>query len=68
MKKVSDNDDVFILRGELEDEIYIIDDPVIIAKFDAKILELKGRPETEIQRYLLHIVNPDRYKLPANGK
>lgn len=68
MKKVSDNDDVFILRGELEDEIYLIDDPVTIAKLDAKILEMKGKPDSEIQRYLLHIVNPDRYKLPANGK
>ena len=66
MKKISENDDVFILRGKDEDEIYLIDDPAIIARLEAKIKELEGKPETVIQRHLLYIVNPERY--PANGK
>ena len=66
MKKVTVNDEVFILRGKDEDEIYLIDDPAIIARLEAKIKELEGKPETEIQRHLLFIVNPERY--PANGK
>lgn len=68
MKKITENDEVFILKGEDDDEIYLVDDPAIIAKLEAKIKELKGKPETEIQRHLLFIVNPDRYKFPANGK
>lgn len=68
MKRITENDEVFILKGENEGEIYLIDDPAIIARLEAKIKELKGKPETEIQRHLLFIVNPDRYKFPANEK
>jgi len=66
MKKITENDEVFIIRGKDEDEIYLIDDPAIIARLEAKIKKLEGKPETEIQRQLLFIVNPERY--PANGK
>ena len=33
-KQISEDDKVFILRGEDEDEIYLIDDPVLIARLD----------------------------------
>jgi len=58
---ITEDDKVFIVRGEGEDEIYLIDDPVIIARLDAKVDEMKGMDETEIGKHLLSIVNPERY-------
>jgi hypothetical protein len=63
MKKqdlITEDDRVFLLTGK-DDEIYIIDDPSIIARLDAKVNELKGMDETEIQKHLLPIVNPKKY-------
>jgi hypothetical protein len=61
MKMITEDDQVFILKGEDEDELYLIDDLAIIAQLDAKIEEMKGIDEAEIGRHLLKIVNPKRY-------
>ena len=61
--KIKDDDSVFLLRGE-DDEIYMVDDPAIIARLDAKVKELDGMDEDEIGRHLLAIVNPDKYIVP----
>ena len=71
MKKqdsISEDDKVFILRGDDLDEIYIVDDPATITKLDGIIDDLKGMDETEISRYLLSVVNPGKYKMPQRGK
>jgi hypothetical protein len=60
-EQISEDDAVFILQNEDETELYVIDNPVLIAKLEAKIEELKGMDETEISKHLLSIVNPDRY-------
>lgn len=63
MKKrdlISEDDKVFIVKGA-DDELYMIDDPSIIARLDAKVKELKGMDEIEIGKQLLSIVNPEKY-------
>ena len=60
MKTITENDAVFILRGE-DEEMYLIDDVKVIEKLEAKVKELDGAPEKEIARHLLKIVNPGKY-------
>jgi len=60
--KITDDDTVFLLRGD-DDEIYMIDDPVMVRKLEAKVKELSGMSDNEIGRRLLAIVNPDKYRL-----
>jgi hypothetical protein len=56
------NDDpIFILTGEDENEFYLIDDKATIARLEAKVKELKGKSETEIAQHLRCIVNPQKY-------
>jgi hypothetical protein len=62
--QVRENDDVFILRGK-DEEMYLVDDPEVIARLDKKIRELQGMADTEIIKHLLQIVNPQKY--PAHG-
>lgn len=52
-----DDEKVFLVNGQM-DEIYIIDDPVLIPKF-----EVIGTvyPEDIATRIMLSIVNPGRY-------
>jgi len=53
---------VFLLRGE-DDEIYMIVDPDMIRRLEAKVKELQGMEDDEIGRHLLAMVNPDKYTL-----
>ena len=55
------NDDpLFILRGD-DDELYLIDDPEIIAELDATVEAAQGVSDDEITRQLLAIANPLKY-------
>lgn len=59
-KQITEDDAVFLLQGDAG-EIYVINDPVMIATLDAKVVELAGMDEDEIGKHLLAIVNPERY-------
>lgn len=59
-KKIEIDDPLFILRGD-DDELYLIDDPEIIAELDATVEAAQGVSDDEITRQLLAIANPLKY-------
>ena len=60
VQNIKEDEPVFLLRGA-DDEVYFIDDPALVSKLNAKVNELRGMAEDEITKYLLKIVNPEKY-------
>ena len=58
MEKIIENDRVYIVKGT-DEEIYLIDDPEMIAMLDQIF---NNHPEDEAMALVLPLLNPQKYK------